>query len=83
MFVFFSILHKVPPLGGGILAHVAGAEVADIFQRKIPAVVIHRTGAQVVAVLHHVGEDFALFHVVLHRLVLPFLWGFSPSVIIV
>ena len=57
-------------LGGGILTHEASAEVADIFNGKITAVIVHRAVHEVVAILHHVGEDLAFLHVVFHRFVL-------------
>ena len=65
-------------LSGRILAHEARAKVADVFEGKITAIVVHGAVHEVIAILDHVGEDFAFFGVVFHRVSFLSSSGFLP-----
>ena len=52
---------KADRLSGRILAHEACAEVADVLEGKITAIIVHRAVHEMIAVLDHLGEDFAFF----------------------
>lgn len=83
MLIFFIILGgRSDRLSGRILAHEVSTEPSDILEGKVATEVIHRPRFEVVAVFHHVSEDFALFDVVLHFLSFLSSEGFSLPVTI-
>lgn len=65
-------------LGGRILAHEAHTEVADVFKGKITAIVVHGAVHEVIAILDHIGEDFAFFSVIVHCVSFLSSSGFLP-----